>query len=315
MAGFAQNMTIFDLLTCCAAVGIDRTMPRPAQLLPSFMSKQVADARRFYFDATARSREGPAVVSGGWERTGPDYRVRRAGFRYFGLEFVAGGRGTLCMHGREFPLGRGVVFAYGPGIAHEIVTDSRDRLSKYFVDFSGTGAEGALRTAGIPPGGCQTVSAVEEVQAAFELLLAAGRRGTPAAAEIAALQGRILLLLVSEVRLPSGSRANRSQQTFLRCRDHLEKHFATIRTAAEAAGACGVAPAYLSRLFRRFTGQPAYRFLMRLKMQQAATLLEQKGLNVGEVADAFGMDPFHFSRVFKRVHGLPPSAFGAGRDS
>jgi AraC-like DNA-binding protein len=27
------------------------------------------------------------------------------------------------------------------------------------------------------------------------------------------------------------------------------------------------------------------------------------------------MDPFHFSRVFKRVHGLPPSSFGAGRDS
>ncbi len=315
MDGFAHTMTIFDLLTRGRAEGIDRAMPRSVQLLPSFMSKQVADARRFYFEPTARSREVPAVVSGGWERTGADYRVRRPGFKYFGLEFVAGGSGTLRMLGHEYPLARGVVFAYGPGIAHEIVTDSRDRLSKYFVDFSAAGAEGALRNAGIPPGACQAVAAVEEVQAAFELLLAAGRRGTAAAAEIAALHGRILLLLVSEVRLPSGSHANRSRQTFLRCRDHLEKHFATIRTAAEAAAACGVAPAYFSRLFRRFTGQPAYRFLMRLKMNQAATLLEHKGLNVGEVADAFGMDPFHFSRAFKRVHGVPPSSFGAARAS
>ena len=315
MAGFAHGMTIFDFLTRTAAIGIDRPMARHTQTLPSFMSKQVADARRFYFDPVARSRKGPLVVSGGWERTDDGYEVRRSGFKYFGLEFVAGGRGTLRMLGCEYPLVRGVVFAYGPGVPHEIVTDTGDRLSKYFVDFAGVGAEEAMRRAGIPPGACQAVAAVEEVQAAFEHLLAAGRRGTPAAAEIAALQGRILLLLISEVRLPSGSRTNRSRQTFLRCRDYLEKHFATIRTAEAAAVACGVAPAYFSRLFRRFAGQPAYRFLMRLKMHQAAALLEHKGLNVSETADAFGMDPFHFSRVFKRVHGRSPSSFVPSHDS
>lgn len=290
-------------------------MPRLAQTLPSFMSKQVADARRFYFGATGRGRETLTVVSGGWERAEPDYRIRRAGFRYFGLEFVTGGRGTLRMRGREFSLTRGVVFAYGPGIAHEIDTDSTDRLSKYFVDFAGLGAAKALRSAGVPPGACQAVAAVEEVQATFEHLLAAGRRGTAAAAEIAALQGRILLLLVSEVRLPSGTRAQRSRQTFLRCRDYLEKNFATIRTAEAAAMACGVVPAYFSRLFRRFTGQPAYQFLMRFKMNQAAALLEQRGLNVSETADAFGMDPFHFSRAFKRVHGRSPSSFSRQENS
>ncbi len=248
-------------------------------------------------------------MCGGWERTERDYRIRRTGFHYFGLEFVAGGRGTLRMGGRTHALSRGVVFAYGPGIAHEIVTDAEDRLSKYFVDFSGANAKAAMAAAGLAPGACETVASADEVQAAFEHLLAAGRRGTPAAAEIAALQGQILLLLLAEERLPAGTRAAGSRQTFLRCRDFLELHFATVRTAEEAAAGCGVAPAYLSRLFRRYTGQPAYRFLMRLKMNQAAAMLERGVWNVGETAEAMGMDPFHFSRAFKRVHGRPPVSF------
>lgn len=104
-------------------------------------------------------------------------------------------------------------------------------------------------------------------------------------------------------------RAAGSRQTFLRRRDFLEQNFGALRTAEEAAAACGVAPAYLSRLFRRSTGQPAYRCLMRLKMNRAAALLERGALNVGETADAMGMDPFHFSRAFKRVHGRPPVSF------
>lgn len=284
-------------------------MPRAPQVLPSFISRQVSDARRFYFEANSASARGLKVVCGGWERTERDYRIRRSGFRYLGLEFVAGGRGVLHLGGRTHALSRGVVFAYGPGVAHEIVTDAEDRLSKYFVDFSGASAKTAMQSAGFAPGACQAVASADEVQAAFEHLLSAGRRGTHAAAEIAALHGRILLLLLAEERLPAGPRAAGSRQTFVRCRDFIEQNFTVLRTAEEAAAACGVAPPYFSRLFRRYTGQPAYRFLMRLKMNQAAALLERGALNVSETADALGMDPFHFSRAFKRVHGRPPVSF------
>lgn len=312
MAVLGPGMTIIDRLPFGPPRVSLRAMPGRAQNLPPFMSKQVADARRFYLGATAGSGGAPAVVGGGWERSARDYRISRSDFRYYGLEFVVAGRGELHLQGRVHPLGRGVIFAYGPGIRHEITTDATDRLSKYFVDFAGPGAAAALKAAGVPPGACHTVAAVGEVQAAFEHLIAAGRRGTATAARITALQGQILLLLVSDVRLPGGKRASRSLQTFLRCREHLERNFAAIRTGEQAAAACGVTPAYFCRLFRRFARQSAYRFLMRLKMNQAAALLERNALNVGETAEVLGMDPFHFSRAFKRVHGRPPLAFLAG---
>jgi len=277
------------------------------------MSNEVLEARRFYL-GLARHREGePCVVSGGWERSAPDYRIERRGFPYYTLEFVARGRGTLRIGGRNHTLARGSVFTYGPGVAHAIAPDPAEPLSKYFVNIAGPGAEAAVRTSGVALGTCQTVTAADEVQAAFEQLLFAGRRGTRTAARIAALQGRILLLLVSEVRQPGTARANHALHSFLRCQRYLEDNFMGLQTAEAMAAACHVAPAYLSRLFARFAGQPPYRLLMRLKMHHAAGLLDGGHLLVREVADRLGMDAFQFSRAFKRVHGIAPLAFVQSR--
>ena len=120
------------------------------------------------------------------------------------------------------------------------------------------------------------------------------------------------MLLASEVRIPEGQRSSSARRTFQRCREYVETHFLNLRTVEEAAVACGVSLPYFSRIFRRFTGQAAYPFLMRLKMGQAAALLEHHGFNVSETADALGLDPFHFSRAFKRVHGRAPSSFMPG---
>jgi len=288
-------------------------MTQRATTLPAYMSSEVAEARRFYLGQPKRREGEPCVVSGGWERSAADYRIERAGFPYFTLEFVARGRGTLRLRGRNHALARGSVFTYGPGVAHAITPDPAEPLSKYFVNFAGPGAEAAVRASGVALGTCQTVTAADEVQAAFEQLLFVGRRGTKTAARIAALQGRILLLLVSEVRQPGTARSNHALHRFLRCQQHLEQHLRTLQTAGELAAACHVTPEYLSRLCGRFAGQPPYRLLMRLKMHHAAGLLDGPPLLVREVADRLGLEAFQFSRAFKRVHGLSPQAFMQSR--
>ena len=203
-------------------------MSHRSAFLPAFMSKQVADARRFYLseEQVQKQPTGLWVISGGWERTAPDYEIRRKGFQYHALEFVAGGRGTVTIGTRKHHLSRGVVFAYGPTVPHKITTDPTERLSKYFVDFAGpnaaAGNEGRRCAAA---GTCHAVAARStKCRQRSEHLLASGRRGTPTAAKIAALQGQILLLLVSEVRLPSSTRASGARQIFpARCCAHLER--------------------------------------------------------------------------------------------
>jgi AraC-like DNA-binding protein len=53
-----------------------------------------------------------------------------------------------------------------------------------------------------------------------------------------------------------------------------------------------------------------YRFLMRLKMSHAASLLLNPDALVKEVAYELDFsDPFHFSRSFKSVYGVSPERF------
>ncbi len=134
-------------------------MATRTQTLPAFMSAEVTEARRFFLPPEERPKRGLVVVSGGWEQTAPGYRIDRAEFPYFGLEFVAGGSGRLRIDDREHRLGRGTVFTYGPGVAHSITPHPTEGLSKYFVDFAGAEARRALVGAGLAPGTCLSVAA------------------------------------------------------------------------------------------------------------------------------------------------------------
>ncbi len=284
-------------------------MPLKSPAEPSFISRQVTKARRFYREAGLRPQSGLAVVCGGWEQCTPDYHLKRGDFPYWSFEFVAAGEGGIKLAGTKHRLERGVVFAYGPGVPHEIHTDRENPLRKYFVDFCGKNAEPLLKQAGLAAGVCRRLAKDDEMRLAFDQLIADGLKTSLRSDRLTALRLETLLELIADGAASAESRAWRAFQTYQRCRDVLEAR-ATELTTAEAVAAAGhVTPAHLSRLFMRFCGQPPYQVLMRLRMNQAATRLEESGKLVREIGDEFDMDPYHFSRVFKRVHGLSPENF------
>ncbi|MCW1922336.1 AraC family transcriptional regulator [Luteolibacter arcticus] len=283
-------------------------MNRPATELPSFISRQVTEARRFYLNLNPPPGHTLTVVCGGWESCAPDFHVERADFPFLCVEFVAGGAGKLAMAGKDWPLRRGTVFAYGPGCAHRIESDPADPLQKYFLDFSGRAGTDLLRAAGLAPGSCRSTGNPDEVERAFEQLLETGKHAGPQATKIAALQAEILLLTLAE-SVVAGSGRDQSYQTFLKCRTCIEERFLEFTTAAEVAAACHVSPAYLSRLFSLHCHETPYHALLRCRMRHAAALLDGGDKIVREVAERLGLDAFHFSRVFKRVHGVSPAEF------
>ena len=83
-----------------------------------------------------------------------------------------------------------------------------------------------------------------------------------------------------------------------------------IKTVDELANELHIDPAYLSRVFRRFHNHSPYRFLVRLKMKHAASLLLSSSRLVKDIAFELGFEnPFHFSRTFKSVYGVSPENF------
>ncbi len=281
--------------------------PAPATA-PDFFSAQVAQASRFYLNLKPSAKTALTIICGGAEQCAPDYAIHRATFPYCSIEFVARGGGQLKINRQEHRLQPGMVFSYGPGVAHDITTEPGEPLVKYFIDFAGKEAVSLLGVARLKPGAVAKVFPPGEIQPLFDELIRNGRRGTAGTPEICVQLLRGLALKIAEARAPLPGHDTLAFATYQQCLAHLRRHFLRLRSVTQTAGECHVDDAYLCRLFQRYDHQSPYRLLIRLKMNYAAERLQSPNALVKQVAEETGfLNQFHFSRVFKSVFGMPPT--------
>lgn len=274
----------------------------------AFLSRQVETSRVFFLDDSE-----PAdfeVRCGGFEQTRPDYRIDRPDFPWYLLEFVHGGRGTLTLDGAKSILQPGMFLLYGPGIEHLIASDPENPLQKYFVGFSGAGADLFLRQYGLHPGMVSQCQTTEPIRRTFDTLIERGSRNSSYSRPLCAALAQQLLLMCREDAVDVGSTDTRAYATFRRVKNYIHAHYLELGSLDAVATACESDAPYLCRLFARFHDESPYHYLVRLRMQHAATMLLEGSSPIKEVARACGFpDPFHFSRVFKSIHRMPPSRF------
>jgi AraC-like DNA-binding protein len=287
---------------------------QPEAAPAGLFSAQVTSASRFFL-GPPRAGVELAVVSAGREACAADYRVERATFPFLCIEFVASGRGTLALDGKLAALSGGSIFAYGPSTKHEIASVG-EPLRKYFVDFGGRRGRALLTTAGLTAGSVGRVRTPNRIGSLLDELIATGSEPARHVEERCRALLWAFAYAIADARVPdtpAAARALQAESTYERCRQVIESRALELRSSADAARACHVAPAYLCRLFQRYDSVRPYDYLLKLKMNRAVELL-QAGKLVKEVAAEVGMaDPYHFSRVFKRLHGLSPSSVAAWR--
>jgi AraC-like DNA-binding protein len=313
-----RRMAILDLMARQTRhlAGQNSPSRRP---LPAFVSRQVVAARRWFLHRRPAGRMSTppdlAVVCGGCERVRGDYCVARHDFPYQCIEFVAAGRGTLTLRGRDHDLVPGSVFAYGPGIPHAIRTDPRHRLRKYYVDFVGTAAVARMQAARIAAGNVLRVPQPQEIAEVFDLLQQCGLAHSSHAAALCGQLLGVLLTKIAERGLRADDVDPKAFDTYERFRVFLSAECRRLSSVAEAARVFRISPAYACRLFRRFDTTSPYQHLLRERMNLAADLLSRREtggerLLVKEVAAHLGFaDQYQFSRAFKRVFGVSPARF------
>jgi AraC-like DNA-binding protein len=277
---------------------------------PDFFSAQVSSARRFYLNLQPPRGTRLAVVCGGVEHCAPEYEIRRETFPFYSIEYVARGEGSLKLGKRRHELRPGIIFAYGPGIPQHIVSHARKPLVKYFVDFAGTQSATWIQRAGLAPGRVSQVYPPNEIQPLFDELIRSGQRDTRHTPELCRQLLGCLGVKLLEARAPLREADSLAFASYQNCRQYVQEHFQRLRTLEQLAKECHLDTAYLCRLFRRYDHQSPYLFLTRLKMNEAAGLLQQPGALVKNVAADLGFaNPFHFSRVFKSIFGISPDEF------
>lgn len=76
----------------------------------------------------------------------------------------------------------------------------------------------------------------------------------------------------------------------------------------DVADALSVNSAYLSRLFRKYTGKTIVTFINELKMERAKEMIEAGELSLKEISLSLGFQNYnYFYRLFKEVYGISPS--------
>jgi YesN/AraC family two-component response regulator len=86
-----------------------------------------------------------------------------------------------------------------------------------------------------------------------------------------------------------------------------------IRQALTLISVCkhfGISQPYISRLFRKYTGQSFINYLTLVRIEKAKQYLTNKNTLVKDAAAMVGFnDQFYFSRVFHSITGQSPSAY------
>ena len=283
-------------------------------------SKQVTDARQTFFGFPKTEHNKLSVVSVGCERCLPQYKLDRKSFpqHKFGLsscefttcEFVFEGEGILTLNGKENHLNPGSIFMYGKGIPHQIKNSQDKPMLKYFIVCAGDHSLHTIEPSIKSNSGFFQIRSFGEIMELFELILSNATNDSQFRHSICSSLANALFFKICEKVNSRNKAGSRSQNTYNRVLQHMRNNYFHIKSMKQLAKEVNIDPAYLSRIFRRFHKETPYKFLIRLKMSHAASLLLKSDELVKSVAYEIGFqNQFHFSRCFKSVYGISPEKF------
>ena len=91
---------------------------------------------------------------------------------------------------------------------------------------------------------------------------------------------------------------------------YIIEHYSEDITVSGLAEKLNINSVYCGALFKNSEGKSIHNFLMKVRVNKAAILLESGEYNISEAAELTGFkDVYYFSNTFKRIMGISPSEY------
>jgi AraC-like DNA-binding protein len=109
---------------------------------------------------------------------------------------------------------------------------------------------------------------------------------------------------------PVVSKDSLSSRQWAHVKEYCLAHLAEKITLEQLAGLCGLGRFHFLRQFKQTVGMTPHAWLLRLRLEQACTLLAGGRRAIADVAQDVGFyDQSHFNKAFRLAFGVAPSAY------
>ncbi|MFK7692022.1 AraC family transcriptional regulator [Paenibacillus sp. HJGM_3] len=233
----------------------------------------------------------------------------------YDLWCVLSGSGEMQLNGVKHPLRKGACFLLHPGDQPVASQDLDDRLTVIFIHFQVL-SFGPDRTVLSPELLKDRVVYMEDLAELEGLLHQAletrYRDDAWTEQEFDCTMKSVLIQLYRAQDRPEAASAlsRKQRQAVSRVMRRVQEEGGRRIPHEELAELVGLTPAYMSKIFKLYTGTSLKEYVTKVRLQRAKHLLSETTMNVSQVSDALGYaSVFLFSKQFKQHFGTPPSSF------
>lgn len=269
------------------------------------------DEFRRSFKVPFHNSLGLAVYSCGVQKCGACHSWGPAVRDHYLIHIVVSGHGMFRCGGKEYSLAAEDGFLVVPSQVVFYTADRSDPWEYCWVGFNGTDAKRLMKQTGLLDREPVFHSAGPGLR---NKMMDICNSSGPGPSDETRMEGRLLLFLAALMNRfgrPAASFGNGYEYVQKAIR-FIDYNYSGDIDVSRVAASAGISRSHLYRLFMQHISIPPNEYLMRYRINKAASLLETGRLTVGEVAYSTGFsDQLYFSRVFKKYMGVPPSRYGS----
>ncbi|UVI30041.1 AraC family transcriptional regulator [Paenibacillus spongiae] len=254
---------------------------------------------------------GIQLIRAGRNIAKPTYEVGPQVRYDYSLHFVLEGEVRFIQGNQRHIVKEGGLFCIYPNVTFHTVNHQPDkRLRMFWLAFSGEQSAALLRSIGIGEGHyCLFDRIGSGVQKCIERVIAAFACQDNSDSGIHLLSKVYELFdTLSDTGQPAIGQ--RQEDWLQKGIDYLNLHYREKVTVEDVSAYVGVNRSHFTRTFRSAMGMPPNRYILSLRMEEGARLLNGSVMSVEEIALSLGYsDIYSFIRAFKKMNGVSPSFY------
>lgn len=225
------------------------------------------------------------------------------------LLYIVSGKGHFYFHGEDRVVYAGRMVLIQPRQEQRYEYFGEDKPEVYWVHFTGSDVKNILRSYNIPmddpifySGASSTYSYL------FKEMIHELQTCKTGYEDLLAMYLRQIFLLVQRTRQeerPTVSTYIQEEMEF--ARRYFNEHYNEPISIQEYAESRNMSVCYFQRNFKQIVKHTPMQYLLTIRVNNAASLLETTDYSMAEIAAIVGYeDPLYFSRLFRKIKGVSP---------